>query len=60
MSWSEKIKNESKELRLKGKSFTDITRLLHVPKSTLSSWLSDIERPNRFKNQVEFVKFIKE
>ena len=36
-------KNQALKLRLKGKSYNEITKLLAVPKSTLSDWFTGLE-----------------
>lgn len=38
-----KDKNQAIKLRLKGKSYGQISRILNVPKSTLSYWLKDLK-----------------
>lgn len=37
-----KDKNEALKLRLSGKSYNEISRILLIPKSTLSGWLADV------------------
>lgn len=43
--WSIDIKNEVRRLRRDGKTYSELTRLFKVPKSTLHYWLKDIGRP---------------
>lgn len=46
-------KEKSVRLRLQGKSYTEISKLLDVPKSTLSSWLSTVVLSEDAKNRLE-------
>ncbi|MBI2023305.1 helix-turn-helix domain-containing protein [Candidatus Giovannonibacteria bacterium] len=40
------------KLRLSGKSYTEISRLLNIPKSTLSGWLSNLALPKKAKKRI--------
>lgn len=41
------------KLRIKGKSYNEITRVLGVPKSTLSGWFKDLELPTEAQNRLQ-------
>ena len=41
------------KLRLQGKSYTEISRAITIPKSTLSGWLSDITLSEGLKSAIE-------
>lgn len=51
-----KDKNQALKLRLSGKSYTEISKALKVPKSTLSDWFTGLELSetarNRIKNRI--------
>lgn len=61
MSWHLADKKRAREMRLKGSSFSEITKKVGVPKSTLSLWLRDIPRPENlyYTNQEEWLKKIR-
>ena len=40
------------KLRMRGRSYAEISRLLKVPKSTLSSWFADLEIPSESKARI--------
>lgn len=40
------------KLRLSGKSYSEIQRILGVPKSTLSSWFSNLQLSDHLRNQI--------
>lgn len=44
--WSREIIARARELRTQGLTFHEIIEELHVPKSTLSGWVADIQHPN--------------
>lgn len=46
-------KQEAIYLRLQGKSYTEISKLLGVPKSTLSGWLTNVTLPAKAKKRIE-------
>lgn len=46
------LRQKSISLRLKGFSYNEINRGLHIPKSTLSNWLSDIVLPDKAKERI--------
>jgi len=45
-------KQRAMRLRLKGRSYNEINRLLGTPKSTLSGWFSDLELPKEAKKRL--------
>lgn len=45
-------KQEAISLRLKGKSYNVIAKIINVPKSTLSYWLKDIEIPMKLRKSM--------
>lgn len=47
-----KDKLKAFKLRLNGKSYTEINKILKVPKSTLSGWFSDLELSERAKEKI--------
>ncbi|MBU2564160.1 hypothetical protein KKA23_01075 [Patescibacteria group bacterium] len=47
-----KDKNKAIILRKKGKSYNEITKLLNIPKSTLSSWLKDIKMSKNVEKEL--------
>ena len=48
-----KDRNKALKLRLSGKSYTEISRTLKVPKSTLSNWLTGTELSETAKNRIK-------
>lgn len=55
--WPISTRERSRELRRGGASFSQITKELTVPKSTLSGWLRDIKHPGNlyYKNRADFL-----
>lgn len=49
MTRSVQIKNKAIRLRRKGLSYLEISRKLHIAKSTLSIWLRGVEIPEKYK-----------
>ena len=47
-----KDKNQALKLRLSGKSYTEISRILKVPKSTLSNWFTNLELSEKARNRI--------
>lgn len=47
------LKDKAIKLRLRGKSYTEITRLIGVPKSTLSGWFKDLLLPSEISKIIE-------
>jgi len=49
------LKIKAQELRLKGKTYSDIQRLLNtkIPKSTLSYWCGDLDLPLGYQRKIE-------
>lgn len=45
-------KNQAKELRIRGGSYSEISRILKIPKSTLSDWFRDEEWSKRVKEKL--------
>lgn len=45
-------KNQALKLRLNGKSYSEITKLLGAPKSTLSGWFFNLELSGKVKNKI--------
>ncbi len=45
-------KQEAIQLRKLGKSYNEITKVLNVPKSTLSTWLKDIRIPTKIQEKI--------
>jgi hypothetical protein len=45
-------KNKALKLRLSGKSYNEITKILDVPKSTLSGWFSEVELSEKSKRKI--------
>lgn len=45
-------RNEALKLRLKGRSYNEITGLLKIPKSTLSYWFTGLELSNNAKDRL--------
>lgn len=48
-----KDKNQALKLRLSGKSYNEITRLLDVPKSTLSGWFANLELSKEAQERIQ-------
>jgi hypothetical protein len=46
-------KNTALKYRLQGKSYSEITKLLGVPKSTLSGWFYNLQLSERAKNRLQ-------
>ena len=44
---------QAKELRKSGKSYNEIVSILHIPKSTLYSWLENIELSVQAQNRID-------
>ena len=49
--WSEEVKNEARQLRIAGFSYSEIVKKIGVPKSTLHSWIFDLPNPNFNKEE---------
>jgi len=47
-----KDKNKALKLRLSGKSYNEITKILGIPKSTLSGWFSGLELSEESKKRI--------
>ncbi|MEK9154798.1 MAG: hypothetical protein AAB596_01910 [Patescibacteria group bacterium] len=45
-------RNEALKLRLSGKSYSEITKILSIPKSTLSGWFSGLELSEKNKEKI--------
>lgn len=45
-------KAKAVQLRKQGKTYNEINRLLHIPKSTLSGWFNGLEIPERIKKRL--------
>lgn len=48
-----KKRQEALKLRLAGKSYNEITRLLEIPKSTLSGWFTGLVLPTRARERLQ-------
>ncbi len=59
MSWPQKIKKQAREMRVNGASLGEITKQLHVSKSTLSLWLKGLVSPLQYEDQKEWLKLIR-
>ncbi len=57
--WPEEIKLKAKSLRKKGYSYGQLTRELHVSKSTLHQWIRGIKRPESF-SKLDRIRWAKE
>jgi hypothetical protein len=44
---------QAKELRKNGKSYNEIVSILHIPKSTLYTWLENIELSTQAQNRID-------
>ena len=55
MSYALKIKNSVMELRLEGKTYTEIAKALRlkVPKSTLSEWCKSVVMPSWYQEKIQ-------
>lgn len=45
-------KQKAFALRLSGKSYREISQVLHIPKSTLSSWFSNVQLSEEVRNKI--------
>lgn len=48
-----KDKNEALKLRLSGKSYKEISRILFIPKSTLSGWLANVTLSEQARERIQ-------
>src|SRR3989338_3993950 len=48
-----KNRNEALKLRLKGKSYNEISNLMGIPKSTLSGWFTNLELSHKAKQRIQ-------
>lgn len=48
-----KDKNQALKLRLSGKSYNEITKILSVPKSTLSEWFTGLELSTKAQDRIK-------
>ena len=46
------LRKRALALRLNGRSYNEINRLLKIPKSTLSSWFSTLDLPEKAKQRI--------
>jgi hypothetical protein len=53
--YNSQIRNDTRKLRSKGKTYSEIVRKLKltIPKSTLSNWCSDVNLPLWYKTKIE-------
>lgn len=57
---SAEIKKRARQLRTENRSFSEIQKILKVPKSTLFSWVKDLPRPLKFLNTPERLEKMRE